>query len=150
MLLTQSVRNRAQQYELPSTHTKRMQCFFLLCVLQFCTVHRCSMPLHTLLTDIVETCGGSSVLVHILNRLRAVYPQIHITAMSSRQSPSSSNETKSQTSPPTLYNSKCRQLGLQSATYRRPVSQLAWYDNASRSAKATVTAEPTPHPNFRL
>ena len=30
------------------------------------------MPLHTLLTDIVETCGGSSKLVHILNRLGAV------------------------------------------------------------------------------
>ena len=30
------------------------------------------MPLHTLLTDIVETCGGSSALVHILNRLGAV------------------------------------------------------------------------------
>ena len=30
------------------------------------------MPLHTLLTDVVEMCGGSSVLVHILNRLGAV------------------------------------------------------------------------------
>ena len=30
------------------------------------------MPLHTLLTDIVETCGGSSELVHILNRLGTV------------------------------------------------------------------------------
>ena len=57
---------------LPATHTKKMRCFFLLCVLHFCTDHRCSMPLHTLLTDIVETCGGSSELVHILNRLGAV------------------------------------------------------------------------------
>ena len=57
----------------PASHShRRVRCFFVLCVLHFCTDHRCSMPLHTLLTAIVETCGGSSKLVHILNRLGAV------------------------------------------------------------------------------
>ena len=39
---------------------------FLLYVLHYYTDHRCSMPLPTLLTGIVETCGESHVLVHIL------------------------------------------------------------------------------------
>lgn len=41
----------------PLTQRKR---FFPLCALHFCTDHRCSMPLHTLLIDIMEICGVSS------------------------------------------------------------------------------------------
>ena len=43
VLLTQSVRDRHSNVNiqnLPATHTKKMWCFFLLCVLQFCTDHR--------------------------------------------------------------------------------------------------------------
>ena len=50
-------------------HLKRIRCFFLLCVIMFITDDRCSMPMHTLLTDMVESQGGSSVLVRTLNRL---------------------------------------------------------------------------------
>ena len=50
-------------------HLKRIRCFFLLCVIMFITDDRCSVPMHTLLTDMVESQGGSSVLVRTLNRL---------------------------------------------------------------------------------
>ena len=50
-------------------HTKRARRLFLLCTILFCTDDRCSMPLHTLLTDTVESQGGSALLVQILNRL---------------------------------------------------------------------------------
>ena len=50
-------------------HIKKIRCFFLLCVIMFITDDRCSMPLHTLMTDIVESQGGSCVLVKTLNRL---------------------------------------------------------------------------------
>ena len=37
------------------------------------TVNRhCSFPLHTFLTDTIETCGGSSRLVRLLNRLGGI------------------------------------------------------------------------------
>ena len=35
----------------------------------FCTDDKCSFPLHTLITDTIESQGGSGVLVKILNRL---------------------------------------------------------------------------------
>ena len=50
-------------------HIKKVRCFFLLCVLMFITDDRCSMPMHTLMTDLIESQGGSSVLIRILNRL---------------------------------------------------------------------------------
>ena len=50
-------------------HVKKVRRFFLLCAIMFNTDDRSSMPMHTLLTDIVESQGGSSVLVQILNRL---------------------------------------------------------------------------------
>ena len=50
-------------------HVKKIRCFFLLCVIMFITDERCSMPMHTLMTDMVESQGGSSVLVKTLNRL---------------------------------------------------------------------------------
>ena len=54
-------------------HTKRVRCLFLLCtMLSLCTDDRCSMPLHTLMTDVVESQGGSALLVQILNRLGVI------------------------------------------------------------------------------
>ena len=50
-------------------HIKKVRCFFLLCVIMFVTNDRCSMPMHTLMTDLVESQGGSSVLIRTLNRL---------------------------------------------------------------------------------
>ena len=52
-----------------AAHIKRVRRYFLLCMILFCTDDRCSMPMHTLITDLVESQGGSSVLVRVLNRL---------------------------------------------------------------------------------
>ena len=51
--------------------TKRIRRIFLLCSLLFCTDDRCSMPVHTLMTDLVESQGGSALLIKIMNRLGA-------------------------------------------------------------------------------
>ncbi len=53
----------------PAYHTKRIRCLFLLCTIMFCTDDRCSMPLHTLLTDTIDSQGGSAMLITLLNRL---------------------------------------------------------------------------------
>ena len=43
--------------------------FYCLCVVLFCTNSCCSFPIHTVLTDIIECCGGSQRLIKLLNRL---------------------------------------------------------------------------------
>ena len=48
---------------------RRIRRFYCLCALLFCTNSSCSFPIHTLLTDIIECCGGSSHLIKLLNRL---------------------------------------------------------------------------------
>ena len=53
----------------PTHHIKKVHRFFSLCVLLFCTDDRCYLPLHNLITDVVESLGGSTQLVQILNRL---------------------------------------------------------------------------------
>ena len=50
-------------------HLKKVRRLFLLCTMLFCTDDRCSMPMHTLVTDIIESQGGSTLLVQMLNRL---------------------------------------------------------------------------------
>ena len=52
-----------------AAHIKRVRCYSLLCTILFCTNDRCSLPMHTLSTDLVESQGGSSVLVRVLNCL---------------------------------------------------------------------------------
>ena len=54
------------------TLTRKIRCFYILCLIMFTMNSRCSMPMHTLLTDIVESHGGSSELILILNRLGAI------------------------------------------------------------------------------
>ena len=50
-------------------HVKRARRFFLLCMIMFSIDDKCSVPMHTLMTDLIENQGGSSVLIKILNRL---------------------------------------------------------------------------------
>ena len=47
----------------------KIRSLFCLCVLMFCTDDRCSIPLHMLVTDTIDRCGGSTGLIRILNRL---------------------------------------------------------------------------------
>ena len=43
--------------------------FFCVCVLFFTINNQCSFALHTLLADVIDTCGGSKRLVRMFNRL---------------------------------------------------------------------------------
>ena len=52
-----------------ASHVKKMRRLFLLCSILYCTDDRCSMPLHTLMTDMIESQDSSALLVGILNRL---------------------------------------------------------------------------------
>jgi len=54
-----------------SNYTRLVRRFFCVCVLFFTTNSQCSFPLHTLLTDAIETCGGSGRLTKLFNRLGA-------------------------------------------------------------------------------
>lgn len=49
------------------THEKKLSCIYSLCVLMFCTNMKCSLPLHVLLTDIIDSLNGSNELIRILN-----------------------------------------------------------------------------------
>jgi hypothetical protein len=61
--------SKASDQATPTHHVKKVRRLFCLCALLFCTDDRCYIPLHNLITDIVESCGGSTLLVRILNRL---------------------------------------------------------------------------------
>lgn len=50
-------------------HVKKMRRFSCACMLMFCIDDRCCMPLHNLLTDMIDGYGGSSLLIRTLNRL---------------------------------------------------------------------------------
>ena len=69
--ITQSVREsrRSITMDETQTHTKKVRRYFILCCILFCTDARCSRPLHQLLMNVVESQGGSAVLIKILNRL---------------------------------------------------------------------------------
>jgi hypothetical protein len=48
---------------------KQFRRFFIFATILFCTDDRCNMPLHTFMTDLVESQGGSGLLIKLLNRL---------------------------------------------------------------------------------
>ena len=50
-------------------HTKMIRRFFILCAIMHCINEDFTIPLHTLITDIVDGQGGSALLIRILNRL---------------------------------------------------------------------------------
>ena len=52
-------------------NTRKVRRFYILCLLMFCINPSCPLPIHTLLADAVEVCGGSRHLIKILNRLGA-------------------------------------------------------------------------------
>ena len=51
------------------SNIRKVRCFVCVCVLLYTTNSQCSFPLHTFLTDAIETCGGSSRLIKLFNRL---------------------------------------------------------------------------------
>ena len=54
------------------SHTKKLRCFNLACIIMFCANSECNFPLHTLLADAIECFGGSTELIRIFNRLGVV------------------------------------------------------------------------------
>ena len=54
------------------TCQRKRQCLYTLCVILFNTNRSSSVPLHLLLTDLVEFQGGSSELIHFLNSVGAI------------------------------------------------------------------------------
>ena len=69
-LLTQPRSSRAIKNS-DSSDTRKIRRFFCICTLLFTTNSQCSFPLHTLITDAIETYGGSCRLIRLLNRLGA-------------------------------------------------------------------------------
>ena len=61
LLLTRSVSEARKHISIDSiSHQRKLQCLYALCVIFFNTNHTCSVPMHLLLTDLVEAQGGSS------------------------------------------------------------------------------------------
>ena len=60
--------NRGKSADTQS-HIKKVRFYFIICMLMYCTDDTCNFPMHNLLTDMVETLGGSTTLIRILNRL---------------------------------------------------------------------------------
>ena len=71
----QSATKAHEQYEhdlgnnAVSKHVKKVRQYFILCQLLYCTNPMKVPPIHNMLADIVEVCGGSRQLLRILNRL---------------------------------------------------------------------------------
>ena len=72
--LTQSCNEKLGRKQSHShVHERKVRIAYIVCVIVFCaTGGRCSVPLHTVLTDYIEASGGSSALITMLNRLGAV------------------------------------------------------------------------------
>ena len=69
-LLTQPLSPRAIKND-SNSNIRKIRRLFCVCTLFFTANSQCSFPLHTLLADAIETCGGSSRLTRLLNRLGA-------------------------------------------------------------------------------
>ena len=48
---------------------KKLRRFTCMCMLMYCMDDRCYLPLHCLITDLIDSCGGSTKLIRYLNRL---------------------------------------------------------------------------------
>jgi hypothetical protein len=70
-IATQTVREQRyiEYHRWQNDHIKKTRIFSLFCVLMYTTNPQQLTPMHNLLADIVETCGGSRQLIKILNRL---------------------------------------------------------------------------------
>ena len=71
-ILTQSTTERHKKPSSQSESSKtikKIRRLFLLCQIMFCIDNTCYMPFHVLAADLIDSCGGSSELIKILNRL---------------------------------------------------------------------------------
>ena len=66
---TKSIRSRSHKETEKLKYAKRMRLYFLVNQLMYCTNIEQPSPIHNILADVVQMCGGSSVLLHFLNVL---------------------------------------------------------------------------------
>ncbi len=55
-----------------TSHThcvQKLRQFSCMSMLMYCIDDRCYLPLHCLITDLIDSCGGSTKLIRYLNRL---------------------------------------------------------------------------------
>ena len=68
----------------PECHKRKLRQFFLKCLLMYCANSRTPTPLHILLSDTIEVCGGSRKLMRIFNQFGVVAsPDTHDRYMTS-------------------------------------------------------------------
>ena len=79
-MLTRSAseRNGRQTTSSRQKHDKSLRNYFLLCSLMFCANNQCSMPLHILVADLVESQGGTAFLIKALNKWVCVHLRTHL------------------------------------------------------------------------
>ena len=70
-MLTEPLSFKAKKGTDHSNKVRKIRRFFSTCVLFFVTNSQCCFPIHTVLADAIETCGGSSRLQKLMNRLGA-------------------------------------------------------------------------------
>ena len=49
-------------------HIKHLRTAYLVSLILFITNTECNSPFHAVLSDVIESCGGSTELITILNR----------------------------------------------------------------------------------
>ena len=73
ILLTRNRSERRKRINVTNiSQQRKIHCLYTLCVIFFNTNRTCSVPLHLLLTDLVEAQGGSSELIRLLNGVGAI------------------------------------------------------------------------------
>lgn len=65
----ESSNNNKSSEDKATKHIKTTRRFFIICLLLYCINSSCHTPIHLLLADTVEICGGSRKLIKILNGL---------------------------------------------------------------------------------
>ena len=72
-MITRTSRDRQQHKNTgENSRIKRLWCYYLHCLLLYGTNTQQPLPLHLLLADTIEVCGGSRKLMKIFNQLGAV------------------------------------------------------------------------------
>ena len=95
-MLTRSVSERRGKSASKNTasavsHVKKIRRLFTLCTLLFCTDDRCSVPLHTLTADIVDSLGGSSLLLRDTESIGSMCILWHPISLHPTQDPIKAN-----------------------------------------------------------
>ena len=72
VLLTRNISEARKQISIDSISHQRNCNASTLCVIFFNTNCTCSVPMHLLLTNLVEAHGGSSELIRLLNSVGAI------------------------------------------------------------------------------